>query len=396
VSKRFLIGQLACFGDCLYATTIAKQIKIDYPDSHITWAVAEKYKSIIELNPHVDELWVVKVSNNDYYGDGWNTFYNEAIRRQNEGRFDEVVFSQIEPLNWSKFDGTIRRCILSSYKNPITTSVEPVVRLSEKSVEQVRIFADKNNLSKYRNVVLFECLPGSGQSKVDVDFAMAISVSIAEKNPGTCFVLSSAKKLPYTNDQIIDASELTYIENAELTKYCTHLVGCSSGITWLSTSDWAKKLPMLQLLDPSLPYFAGINFDFQLFGIDNSRVIEMISFDRLTVEDCIQAMIDHSAQEVKGRFNQSFKPSAKNLNFTIHLLVQRGCSLVGLLTYGFRFYKLNRRVKNEFVPNLYNILEDVIKAKFSTSFNLIFSKWAKFSRNFATHSTNRLENNSRK
>ena len=57
MSKKFLIGQLACYGDCLFATTIAKQIRHDYPDSHITWAVSSKYRSIVEHNPDIDKIW---------------------------------------------------------------------------------------------------------------------------------------------------------------------------------------------------------------------------------------------------------------------------------------------------------------------------------------------------
>ncbi|CAF4608564.1 unnamed protein product, partial [Rotaria sp. Silwood2] len=135
MSKRFLIGQLARFGDCLYATTLAKQIKYDYPDSHITWAIAENYKSILDLNPHIDRVWEIPPAD-DYTKAVWDKFENEALERQANGEFDEIIFSQIPPRNWIRFDGTVRRAILNSYEKPITVSVDPVVRLSEDEVNR--------------------------------------------------------------------------------------------------------------------------------------------------------------------------------------------------------------------------------------------------------------------
>src|SRR5687768_14844075 len=124
--KRFLIGQLACFGDCLYATAVARQIKQDFPDSHITWAVASKYKSILALNPHVDEIWEIEVLNNDFYDKGWADFELQAKQRKARGEYDELVFTQIPNANWKNFDGTIRSSILRGYKKPINVPVEPV------------------------------------------------------------------------------------------------------------------------------------------------------------------------------------------------------------------------------------------------------------------------------
>src|ERR1700712_4612811 len=112
--KKFLIGQLASFGDCLYATAIAKQIKNDYPESHITWAVAAKYKSILKLNPHVDAIWEVEFLPDDNNLTAWRKFKNKALQRKANGEFDEIIFSPIAPDNWIHFNGTIRGSILSS------------------------------------------------------------------------------------------------------------------------------------------------------------------------------------------------------------------------------------------------------------------------------------------
>ena len=47
--KNILLVQLFSNGDCLYATTIARQIKQDYPGCKLTWAIASFCKDIIVI-----------------------------------------------------------------------------------------------------------------------------------------------------------------------------------------------------------------------------------------------------------------------------------------------------------------------------------------------------------
>jgi hypothetical protein len=194
MSKKFLIGQLACYGDCLYATTIAKQIKHDFPNSHLTWAVASKYKSILLNNPDIDELWELPMESGDFYGDGWAKFQAEAISRKNAGVYDEIIFSQIAPLNWHLYIKSIRNAILTSYKKKYTVSLDPVLRLTETEITNVKEFAARYNLDRYSNVILFEYAPGSGQSKVNLNFATEVAMEIVNTDPATCFIFSSPEK----------------------------------------------------------------------------------------------------------------------------------------------------------------------------------------------------------
>lgn len=307
--KKFLIGQLGRFGDCLYATALAKQIKNDYPDCHLTWAIAENYKSILELNPDIDSVWEIPATDGDYAKEGWEKFENEALKRQNNGEFDEIFLSQITPRNWIRFNGTIRGAILSAYQKPMTVSVAPVIRLTETEVNRVKIFTEKHQLSNFKHTILFECAPGSEQSAVDIDFAERVAKVITEQNKDVCFILSSQQKLKVKSPQIIDASELSFRENAELTKYCTLLIGCSSGITWLSTSDWAKKLPMVQLLNSDLIIYAGVHFDFELNNLDSSQVLEMVEFDENKTVDCVNSIIENGFETTKLNFHQIYKPN---------------------------------------------------------------------------------------
>ncbi|MBX7174439.1 MAG: hypothetical protein K1X72_25930 [Pyrinomonadaceae bacterium] len=314
MGKKFLIGQLGRFGDCLYATTIAKQIKNDFPESHLTWAINKNYKTILDLNPFVDEVWEIPNSFGDYSKEGWEKFEKEALERKAKGEFDEIIFSQIPPRNWIKFDGTIRQTILNAYEKPITVSVEPIIRLTQKEIDNVKEFAKQNNLAKFKNVILFECAPGSGQSNVNVEFALRISKAIVEKNKDICFILSTNQRLDLDSLQIIDANRLSFRENAELTKYCSLLIGCSSGITWLSTSDWAKKLPMVQLLNEESLIYAGVHFDFELNNLDYSQVLELTNFDERKVIDSVESILYLGFEKTKPNFHQTYKPNYNQLS----------------------------------------------------------------------------------
>ncbi len=320
MTKRFLIGQLARFGDCLYVTAVAKQIKHDFPDSHITWAIAAPYRSILELNPLVDEIWEVGDKGSSYSEDWWQQFEVEANKRKSLGLFDELVLTQMTKRNWKNFSGSIRSSVLRGYGRPITVPVDPVLRLSEREVANVRRFADQRDLGAFKNVILFECAPGSGQSSVNVDFALGVARRIAAKHPNTCFILSTNKAFATDSKQILDASVLTFRENAELSKYCTFLVGCSSGITWLCSSDWAKKINMIQLIDEDPSVFAGVAYDLELRKMCTDHILEIGDQSKGILCDVLSMTLNDGFAKAKARYHRIFRPAPGCFRVAMHQL----------------------------------------------------------------------------
>jgi hypothetical protein len=309
MGKKFLIGQLACFGDCLYATVIARQIKHDYPDGHVTWAIAEKYKSILDNNPYVDEIWEIPGTDNSYfYEEGWDNFEKEALRRKVEGIYDELIFSQLPNKNWKNFDGTIRSSILRAYHKPITVPVAPVVRLADEEVKNVEKFARKYKLESFKHVILFECAPGSSQSSVNVEFALEVARKVCREYSDVCFIISTAKAIKTHSSQIIDGSELSFRENAELSKYCTLLIGCSSGISWLCTSDWAKKLNMIQIIKRNFCPFPGVAYDFELWGVDNKHIIEFEDSQKEDLPALLHLLLSGGFEIARKQYHCILKP----------------------------------------------------------------------------------------
>jgi hypothetical protein len=301
VQKKILLVQLYSNGDCLYATAVARQIKKDFPGSHLTWAIAGFCKNIIALNADVDAIRIVDdVPKNDVAA--FRKFKRKVFSEKDKGEWDEVFVTHNMDDNQALYDGTIRGMIFRAYPFPITVSIQPELKLAEEELEKVRHFSNLHNLSSFKNVILWEYAPQSGQSVLSIEFVMELAERIVQL-PFTCVILSSANSFKSTSN-IIDASTLTVRENAALTHYCTLLLGCSSGITWLSTSTTAKQLPMVQLLNPQAFFLNTPSVDFERYGISTQNLIEITTIEEPTIYGCIRTIIEEDFEKAKAIYHQ--------------------------------------------------------------------------------------------
>ncbi len=303
-ARRILLGHLGSFGDCLYATAVARQIKHDEPACHLTWAIGSKYRSVIDENPFVDAIWEIPLARRDDADATWRRFAAEARARVRRGEFDRAFFTQLSPDNYQNFDGTIRASIFRGYPHPVTVPVQPVIRLNDRDVAAARGFAERHGLAGRTHVILFECAAESRQSFVTIAFAAAVAARVTARRDDTVFILSSTERVQETPGKIVDGSILTLTQNAELSRYCTLLVGCSSGISWLCTSDWAKPLPAIQLLRRSTSVFASMVHDAEHFGLSAEHIIELTDCPEERVADCIQAVLHGSFAEARKEFHE--------------------------------------------------------------------------------------------
>lgn len=285
--RRILLGQLAARGDCLYATAVARQIKQDYPGCHLTWAIGSLCRGLLDGNPHVDAVWEVALADHGEVAAAWYRFAAEAQARLRAGEFDEAFFTQIYPANYRRFDGTVRASIFRGYPRPITVPVAPVVQLNAAEIENVRRFAETHQLAGHHPVILFECMHSSAQSFIGPDFVYRAIDLLVKALPDCKIILSSHLPLDTGHASVISGDKLSFRENAELTKYCSLLIGCSSGITWLCTSDWAKPLPTIQLLRKNTGVYASVAHDHAHFGLPVDQVIEMTDCAADDLVDCV-------------------------------------------------------------------------------------------------------------
>lgn len=303
--KKILLVHLYSNGDCLYATAVARQIKKDFPGCHLTWAIAGFCKSIIDHNPDVDAvLEVNEVKKNDT--PAYRKWKRKIRAQQAAGMWDEVFFTQNMDANLKYYDGTIRGMILRAYPRKVK-NVQPELRLTSVEIERVQQFADKYALHRFKNIILWEYAPQSGQSELTFDFVMRVSKKIVQM-PDTCIILTSANQFNVMG-QIFDASELSIRENAALTHYCTLLIGCSSGITWLSTSTAARMLPMIQLLNPHAAFRNIPSVDFERYGLPLNELVELFRFDEALIYEAVKVFIDKGITAARQQLNQSLPPS---------------------------------------------------------------------------------------
>lgn len=334
--RRILLGQLVSNGDCLFATTVARQIKLDYPGCHLTWAIGSSSRSILYNNPDLDAIWEVEPRAGETYKETWRRFAREARRRKLRGEFDDVFLTQVSPDHYYRSKGTTRASLFAGYPHPITVPVAPVLQLSGEEVENVRQFAERHELHRYKDVILFESAPKSGQSLLSPALAEEVATSVVANHPGVCVILSSDRKLTAPSPQVIDGSSLSFRENAELSKYCSVLVGCSSGISWLCTSEWAKPLPMVQLLRTNYTLSPSLINDFRLWSLPTDHILEMFEWDKEPLLSCLQTVISAGFPVAKERFAQAVPPLSKSYQWLLYFLVRRG-----------RFYQAARLVARQ-------------------------------------------------
>lgn len=324
--KKILLGMLVSNGDCLMATVLAKQIKKDYPGCHLTWAISSLCKQAIENNPDVDMIWeIALVTVTDAVSTGWYQFQKEALTKKSQGEFDEIFFVQIYPQNVQNFDGTTRGTIYNGYPHPVNVDARPVIRLYDEEVENVKKFAENYNLGIYSNVLLFECSSLSRQSFVTPEWALKVSGELVKTFDNIFIIISTHTEINKLHSRIASAHTLSLRENAELTKYCSLLVGCSSGITWMATTGWAKRLPMIQFIKRGIGFtFASVAYDHQYWGLDHSQILETThtGIDHAVV--LISDVLESGMTVCKPKYHQELKPRFASLLKYSFMFFRRG------------------------------------------------------------------------
>ncbi|MBK9328462.1 MAG: hypothetical protein IPM95_03925 [Sphingobacteriales bacterium] len=308
-AKKILLIHFYSNGDALYATAVARQIKQDFPGCQLTWAIASNCKNIIANNPYVDHVIVV-----DYVHCNDPAVFRNLKQKTDLKEYDEVFITHPSYLkNNALYDGCIRSNVFRAYPHPITVPVTPVLVLTDDEKHTCDEFARKQQLSQYRHVILFEFAPQSGQLNITKEKAIAIAEDLV-KQESTAVILSSAHKINHANKAVIDGSPLTLRETAALTHHCTLLLGCSSGITWITTSSAAKLLPMVQILNPYTTWVNPISRDFERFGLPVEKVVELFDSEHHKIIACVSAALN-DFPSARARYHQQvplhFKTSRK-------------------------------------------------------------------------------------
>ena len=320
--------QLDANGDCLNVTTLARQIKHDYPGCRLTWWISSRCQGILKANPHVDEVVVVDVADwtNASRELAWATAKKEVMRKQGGAApYDRVWFPQVFPDNFRHFDGTVRPSLFRGYDQPITVPISPVVVLTSDEIARTEAFVERHRLRHRGNVVLFECSSNSSQSHVTPEYAKTVAELFQERDKDVLFLLSTM--LPLGDDlpsNVVSAGELTMRENLALISYCSHFMGCGSGLSIVVTSDGAKRVPNIQILAKSSSVLGSYFHDFEYWGKPADFFVEMPDATPEEACNCLERCIVDGCSEAIEAFHRPIPVNFEFLHTILEMLVVRG------------------------------------------------------------------------
>jgi hypothetical protein len=305
---KVLLVQLGANGDCLFVTAIAKQIKeTDSPGCHLVWLIGSKYKYAALNNPYIDEIIEWPVYNADDLYRERNNIDKIVSKLSSADEYKYIFITDYYVPNLKNWYGTTRSSILRCYPHKIK-DITPVMCVSNEEKENVRNFCYKFGVNRNYFNILVEASPQSNQSSMSMTAALYIADQIAILHPGIKFIISSPTTIPYSRPYIIDASSISWRENAELANYCDLLLGCSSGISWLCLSNWVNSINMVQVIDPrhmNGRVSASVKHDFMYHGLSTDKIIELYNPANQKIIDCISSIYEKGFAHSRRIFDSS-------------------------------------------------------------------------------------------
>jgi hypothetical protein len=290
---KVLLVQLAANGDCLFVTAIAKQIKeIDYPGCELTWLIGSRYAQVLNNNPYIDHVITISLTSIEDIPNQRDKIDEHITTIGGYKIFDKIFITDYTVANNKNWFGTIRSSLFRSYPHQLKIIPQPLIYLTDIEKTNVAAFCKKNKITGNTFNILFECSPQSYQSSMTLLKAKQIAEELSAQNANIKFILTSNLSFVSANPNIIDGSAVSWRENAELANYCNLLVGCSSGISWLCTSNWTKPIKTIQVISPHFAdgrYSASMKIDFKFFGIDIKKLIELNDPSDSVLKYCIIA-----------------------------------------------------------------------------------------------------------
>lgn len=250
---KILLVNFGAFGDILNSTPIAKHYKLSSPECHITWMTREKYKSVIVNNPYIDKILTPKEDHLFHGTDVAARNVEMTFLLRNEiaalKQYDKILF--IAPYYWSltntEFDVN-KHSLLYIIKTKLTDIKDfacefiPVVHLSNEEKQEALEFYNK--LSGFKKV-LIEHENFSNQTPFNEKYIEALCKQIDGKNYDLVF---SGKKEPEYVNKLREKYKVnfhnysgSFLSNAELYNLCDVFIGCCSGLTCLTHSDYCDR-----------------------------------------------------------------------------------------------------------------------------------------------------------
>jgi glycosyltransferase involved in cell wall biosynthesis/ADP-heptose:LPS heptosyltransferase/2-polyprenyl-3-methyl-5-hydroxy-6-metoxy-1,4-benzoquinol methylase/Flp pilus assembly protein TadD len=232
-SSHYGIAIFHGIGDILNCTPIAKQLKINEPDCHITWFTAAKYRFILENNPYIDEIITLE---------GDVLALDKEIPRLQAERPWTRFFTPAPYMNYDVLPGgSLLDLIKTAARLDWTFEFIPIFSLTEKEKLAARMYWQA--LPKGKKI-LVETEFYSEQSHWKDDYAFEMADELREIDP--VYVFTAKNKPPFFDEfhekypRSVWCAE-PFRLNAEFFNLADAFIGVSSGISCVTFSDYCRR-----------------------------------------------------------------------------------------------------------------------------------------------------------
>ena len=238
--KKILIVTLGGMGDILNTTPIARHYKALSSPVRVDFLTKNKYGFLLSNNPDVDRVICTSSEFNSWNNEIATKYFKDQLSFD---EYSEVIFAA--PYMSPLYDKTERSTLLDMIKDETSgitdwaCDFKPYAFPNEREIDEADSFISKTD-GEFKILIEYEYF--SQQSFMNVDSIIGLCKQFNDKKYDLIF--SGKNKPDYLDtlkckyDSNIYHYDLSFLSNAKLYNYINLFVGCSSGLTCLTASDF--------------------------------------------------------------------------------------------------------------------------------------------------------------
>ena len=238
--KKILIVTLGGMGDILNTTPIARHYKAGDDLIHVDFLTKNKYGFLLNNNPDVDRVISTSPEFNSWNNEVATKYFKDQLSFD---EYSEVIFAA--PYMSPLYDKTERSTLLDMIKDESSgitdwaCDFKPYVFPNEEEINQADSFISETN-GDFKILIEYEYF--SQQSFMNIDSIIQLCKQFNNKKYDLIF--SGKNKPDYLDtlkckyDSNIYYYGLSFLSNAKLYNSIDLFIGCSSGLTCLTASDF--------------------------------------------------------------------------------------------------------------------------------------------------------------
>jgi ADP-heptose:LPS heptosyltransferase len=295
MGNKILIINCGAGGDILNCTPIVKHHKIVEPDCQITWLTSKKYVHILKNNKNIDNILIYE---NIHTGDDLHsyvnmTFFIEQNEKELFSKYDIVKFvapyyySLKNRIELSRQEDNLLNII--KYKTSGITNFAcdfiPNIFLTQEEKLEAQHFVKSINNDKNK-FILLEYENFSNQSPFNLNY-IKILCDFAEDR-GYSIIFSGKNKPEYFDSLAkkygidIHFYNGSFMSNAELYNLVDMFIGCCSGLSCLTHSDFCD------ISKPRIEVTHGLHWSsFEWKHMQNKTIVTTIDQFKESLKNCI-------------------------------------------------------------------------------------------------------------